>query len=351
MTVLRSLDEEIAARQRALPPGEDPRGRMRKAPPHLRPLPLRVGTRGSPLALWQARHFIDVASAACPVLREGEVFEEHAVATSGDKVQDRRLAEIGGKGLFAKELHEALLDGRVDLAVHCLKDLETELPPGVVIACTMRREDPRDALILGPSCGGDCIGDPYAALPRHARVATASVRRQGQLLHARPDLSVEMIRGNVQTRLAKVRAGDGPAASLLAIAGLNRLEMTGEAGVVLDPEVMVPACGQGTIAVTTRADDMELRQLLAVIEDRETLVASTAERALLSALDGSCRTPIGGHARLLPDGHLRLTGLVARPDGSFLLRRHVEGGVGDAARMGAELGAGLRRDCPADILN
>lgn len=358
MTQLRSLDAEIALRLQELPPGTDPRGRITKAPPHLRPLPIRVGTRGSPLAVWQALHFVEVATAACPFLREGELFEAFAVNTTGDKVQDRRLAEIGGKGLFAKELHEALLDGRVDIAVHCLKDLETELPAGVAVACTMRREDPRDALILGPAClwnrdapwhatTGD---DPYACLPQAARIATASVRRQGQLLHARPDLSVEVIRGNVQTRLGKVRSGDGPAASLLAIAGLNRLGMQDEAGVVLDPEVMVPAAGQGTIAITVRADDVELRNLLAVIECRETFVTSSAERALLSALDGSCRTPIGGFARLLPEGRVRLTGLVARPDGSFLLKRMLEGAASDAGRIGRELGDSLRQDSPADIL-
>ncbi len=359
MTQLRSLDAEVALRLKELPPGIDPRGRITKVPPHMRALPLRVGTRGSPLAVWQALHFVEVATEACPFLREGDIFEAFAVNTTGDKVQDRRLAEIGGKGLFAKELHEALLDGRVDIAVHCLKDLETELPPGIAVACTMRREDPRDALILGPAClwksgtpwhaaAGE---DAYACLPHGARIATASVRRQGQLLHARPDLSVEVIRGNVQTRLAKVRAGDGPAASLLAIAGLNRLGMQREAGVVIDPEVMVPAAGQGTIAITVRADDAELRNLLAVIECRETFVTSTAERALLSSLDGSCRTPIGGFARLLPGGRVRLTGLIARPDGSFLLKRALEGVASDAARIGRELGDSLRRDAPADVLN
>jgi hydroxymethylbilane synthase len=357
MTQLRSLDKEL--RLRELPPGIGPCGHTSKVPPHMRPLPMRVGTRGSPLAVWQALHFVDVATQACPFLREGDIFEAFAVNTTGDQVQDRRLAEIGGKGLFAKELHEALLDGRVDIAVHCLKDLETELPPGITVACTMRREDPRDALILGPAClwkdgtpwHAATDNDPYACLPRNARIATASVRRQGQLLHARPDLSVEVIRGNVQTRLGKVRSGDGPAASLLAIAGLNRLGMQEEAGVVLDPEVMVPAAGQGTIAITVRADDLELRSLLAVIECRETFVTSAAERALLGALDGSCRTPIGGFARLLPGDRLRLTGLIARPDGSFLLKRVLEGAAADAARIGHELGDSLRRDCPADILS
>ena len=349
MTELRHLDAEIAARTAALPPGAEPRGRLRRAPPHLRPLPLRIGTRASPLALWQARHFMAIVSGFCPVLREGGVFEEHALATSGDRIQDRRLAEIGGKGLFAKEIHEALLDGRVDLAVHSLKDLETELPPGIVLACALKREDARDALILGPNCAVPDPEDPWSAIPRGAVVGTASLRRQGQLLHARPDLRVEMLRGNVQTRLSRVRGGE-VAASLLALAGLRRLGLEGEAAVVLDPEVMVPAAGQGIVAVTARAEDAELRALLAAIEDPEALAVATAERALLAALDGSCRTPVGGHARLLPGGRLRLAGLVARPDGSFLQRRMAEGPAADAAAIGRALGEALRRDSPADIL-
>ena len=316
---------------------------------HLRPLPLRVGTRGSPLALWQTRHFLGLITRFCPVLRDAKAFEEHAIATSGDRIQDRRLADVGGKGLFAKEIHEALADGRVDFAVHSLKDLETELPPGIVLACTLTREDSRDALILGPRAGAVDPANPYACLPAGAVIGTSSVRRQSQLLHARPDLRVEMIRGNVQTRLAKLRGADGPAASLLALAGLRRLGLEQEAAVVLDPEVMVPAAGQGIVGVTVRADDVELLDLLSGIEDAEARAVSTAERALLAALDGSCRTPIGGHARLLPDGSLHLTGLVARADGSFLLKRALQGDPKDAARLGQELGDSLRRDSPADI--
>jgi hydroxymethylbilane synthase len=317
---------------------------------HLRALPLRVGTRGSPLALWQTRHFLGLITRFCPVLHDAKAFEEHAIATSGDRIQDRRLADVGGKGLFAKEIHEALADGRVDFAVHSLKDLETELPPGIVLACTLTREDSRDALILSPRARAVDPADPYACLPRGAVIGTSSVRRQSQLLHARPDLRVEMIRGNVQTRLAKLRGADGPAASLLALAGLRRLGLEQEAAVVLDPEVMVPAAGQGIVGVTVRADDVELLDLLAGIEDAEARAVSTAERALLAALDGSCRTPIGGHARLLSDGSLHLTGLVARADGSFLLKRTLQGDPKDAARLGRELGESLRRDSPADII-
>lgn len=318
--------------------------------PHHRALPLRVGTRGSPLALWQARHFMAIISGFCPVLRDAKAFEEHAISTSGDRIQDKRLADIGGKGLFAKEIHEALLDRRIDFAVHSLKDLETELPPGIVLACTLRREDARDALILGPACAAPEPSDPYACLPAGAVIGTASLRRQAQLLHARPDLRVEMIRGNIQTRLAKVASGTGPAASMLALAGLRRMGL--EAGaVVLDPAAMVPAAGQGIVAVTARADDGELLDLLSAIEDREAAAVSTAERALLAALDGSCRTPIGGHAWMLEDGRLHLTGLVARPDGSFLLKRSLTGPASEAARIGRELGEGLRADSPADIFS
>jgi len=321
--------------------------------PHGRALPLRVGTRGSPLALAQTRAFLSVLRHFCPVLRAMDVFEEHAITTTGDKVQDRRLAEIGGKGLFAKEIHEALADRRIDFAVHSLKDLETALPPGIVLACTLKREDARDALILGPECAEPDPSDAFAALPAGAAVGTASVRRQAQLLHARPDLRVVTLRGNVQTRLDKVARGEC-GASLLALAGLCRLGLEGKAAAVLDPEAMVPAAGQGIVGVTVRADDVELQELLAAIEDPEAKAVSTAERALLARLDGSCRTPIGGFARLLPaadgmPGQLHLTGLVARADGSFLLKRSLYGVVAEAAGLGTELGASLRADSPPDI--
>ncbi|MBD0271822.1 MAG: hydroxymethylbilane synthase [Acetobacteraceae bacterium] len=317
-----------------------------------RPLPLRIGTRASPLARVQTRLFLGMVGRACPVLRVLKAFEEHPMSTAGDRVQDRPLADIGGKGLFAKEIHEALLDGRIDFAVHSLKDLETELPRGVALACMMPREDSRDALVLGPGCGrpdGADPGDPWGRLPRGALIGSASVRRQAQILHARPDLRVETIRGNVQTRIGKVRAGV-VCASFLALAGLRRLGLEAEAGMVLDPDTMVPAAGQGIVGVTCREEDSELLELLQAIEDPETRAVAAAERALLGSLDGSCRTPIGAHARLLADGALRLTGLVARPDGSFLLRRTVVGAPKDASRLGRELGEELRRDSPADIL-
>ncbi len=316
---------------------------------HGQTLPMRVGTRGSPLALWQTRHFLSIISALCPVLRDANAFEEHEISCIGDRIQDQRLADIGGKGLFSKEIHEALLDGRVDFAVHSLKDLETEMPPGVVLACMLRREDARDAIILGEECTTAFDPeDPYAGLPLGMLVGTASVRRQSQLLYARPDLRVEVIRGNVQSRLGKVRSGQF-GASLLAIAGLRRLEMEHEAGIILDPEVMVPAAGQGIVGVTVRAKDVELHEMLTAIEDPTARTVATAERALLGALDGSCRTPIGAYGKILPNRDLQLTGLVARADGSFLLKKTMVGCAADAERMGQEMGEELRIDSPSDV--
>ena len=318
----------------------------RAVAPHSRALPLRVGTRGSPLALWQTRYFLARLTTFCPVLRSMGVFEEHAIRTTGDIVQDRRLADIGGKGLFAKEIHEALTDGRIDFAVHSLKDLETELPAGIVLAGTLTREDARDALILAPHLAS--AEDPIAALPQGAAIGTSSVRRQAQLLHSRPDLRITAMRGNVQTRLNKLGAGDCDA-TLLAIAGMNRLGLGHQATAILSPAIMLPAACQGIVGITVREDDTALREMLTGIEDPDANSVSTAERALLAELDGSCRTPIGGHAELDGQGGLTLTGLVARADGSFLLRQTLSGARADAARIGRELGASLRADCPRDV--
>ena len=328
---------------------------VRTAPPHARKnLPLRVGSRASPLALVQTRAFMRQIVHFCPVLRSpGDpddlpVFAEHAIRTTGDAVQNRRLAEIGGKGLFAKEIHEALLDGRIDMAVHSLKDLETVLPPGIVLACTLAREDARDALILPEDTPTPDPADPFAGLPHGALIGTSSVRRQAQMLHRRPDLQIGLIRGNVQTRLDRVATGEF-AATLLALAGLRRLGLDQRASLVLHPDIMVPSAGQGIVGITVRESDTELRALLAAIEDPAARAVSTAERALLAVLDGSCHTPIGGHARIRSDGTLCLTGLTASEDGSFLLKRSLEGPPAEAERLGAELGASLRADSPASL--
>ena len=286
--------------------------------------------------------------------------------TTGDQVQSRRLAEIGGKGLFAKEIHDALLAKQIDLAVHSLKDLETSLPAGLVLACTLKRADARDVLILSPSLRKNLTtrvateAGALDVLPIGATVGCASVRRQAQLLYYRPDLKFVLLRGNVQTRLDKLAAGACDA-TLLASAGLQRLDMSDRADLILDPEFMTPAAGQGIIGVTVREEDRELLELLEAIEDPEARAIATAERALLAVLDGSCRTPIGGYARLVRassgngsegdsrSGHFILTGLVARQDGSFFLKRDIAGEASDALRLGRELGLSLKADSPPDI--
>ena len=299
----------------------------------------------------QTRAFLTVLTRFCPVLRDMGAFQEHAINTTGDMVQNRLLAEIGGKGLFAKEIHEALADHRIDFAVHSLKDLETTLPPGLVLACTLKREDARDVLMLRPNTVVPDPDAPYSALRHGALIGTSSVRRQAQLLHARPDLKITMMRGNVQTRLDKLARGTCDA-TLLALAGLRRLGMEDRADLVLDPGVMVPSAGQGIVGVTVRESDVELRELLSAIEDYEARAVATAERALLGELDGSCRTPIGGFARLIPivaggPPELHLTGLVAREDGSFLLKRSISGAPADAERLGHALGASPARRQPS----
>ncbi|PWC27669.1 hydroxymethylbilane synthase [Teichococcus aestuarii] len=304
--------------------------------------PLRAGTRASPLALAQTRRVLAALGVA-----PGEA-QPVPMQTSGDAEQRRRLADLGGKGLFAKEIHEALLDGRVAFAVHSLKDLETELPPGLVIAAVLPRADARDALVLAPGCPPEERRGPLPGLPSGARIGTASARRMAQLRHLRPDLRFGLLRGNVQTRLRRLEEGDH-AATVLAMAGLQRLELEARAARPLSTMEMLPAAGQGIIAVTARAGDSATRARLAGIDHSPTHLAARAERAVLAALDGSCRTPIGAHASLTPDGALHLEALVAREDGSFLLRRALRGAPADAERLGAALGASLRADSPADL--
>ncbi len=272
----------------------------------------RIGARGSPLSLAQTQRFQShlAASMSQPVER----FPIETFTTTGDRIQDRTLSEAGGKGLFTKELDEALLDGRIDIAVHSLKDLPTLLPGGIVLACTPEREDPRDALIASVSRIED--------LPRGAHVGTASLRRQAQCLHLRPDLRVTPLRGNVATRIAKLEAGEVDA-TFLAIAGLRRLGVESRANGLIDPEQFPPAAGQGALAVTARTDDQRTLTALAAIEDQAVRLAITAERAVLEALDGSCRTPIAAHARLGAN-MLSLLAETLTPDGKQRWRKRGE---------------------------
>ncbi len=274
------------------------------------PPSLRLGTRGSPLALAQAAEAKARLAAAHSAFAAPDAVTIVPIRTSGDRVTQGSLADAGGKGLFAKEIEEALASGAIDFAVHSLKDLPTLLPAGLAIVCHLPRADPRDALVAG---GGIAS---IAALPPGAMVGTASVRRKAQLLHARPDLAIVPMRGNVGTRLAKLVAGE-VAATLLAVAGLKRLGRDDCISAVLTPEEMLPAVGQGVIAIEIREDDSRVRDWLAPIDVAATALCATAERALLAVLDGSCRTPIAALARL-DGGALVLDAMVIRPDGGAL---------------------------------
>jgi hydroxymethylbilane synthase len=286
------------------------------------------------MALRQTMLVRDRLAAAHPDLAAPGAVEIVTIRTSGDRVQDRVLAEIGGKGLFAKEIEEALSAGRIDLAVHSLKDLETWLPDGLVIACALPRDDPRDVFV-------SATGASLAALPGSARVGTASLRRQAQLLRHRSDLVVVPIRGNVDTRLRKLDVGEVDAI-VLALCGLERLDLTGRATEILPREVMLPAVGQGALAIECRADNETVRQLLGPLHDPISAACVGAERAMLAALDGSCRTPIAGLAETA-DGRLMIEGRLLKPDGSNEIRGWRQGAIIDAEALGTELGRELRR--------
>ena len=290
---------------------------------------LTIGTRGSPLALAQAALARRALEAAHPGITTGIA----VIRTAGDRAANRSLAEIGGKGLFTGEIDEALLAGRIDVAVHSLKDVPTLLPDSIVLGCHLEREDPRDAWI---SRDGGGIG----SLPAGAVVGTASLRRAAQVLHRRPDVAVAPLRGNVGTRLDKLALGEVDA-TLLALAGLRRLGMEDAATSVLDPDEMLPAVGQGVVAIACRRSDSRVRGRLAALDDASTTAAAAAERAMLARLDGSCRTPIAGLAQIAPDGRLTLRGLVARPDGSETVALSETGDRADAAAVGDALGRRL----------
>ncbi|WP_029556574.1 hydroxymethylbilane synthase [Xanthobacter sp. 91] len=300
---------------------------------------LRIGTRGSPLALWQA-HAVQAALAEALNVAPAEVAVE-VIRTTGDQIQDRALSEAGGKGLFTKELEEALLDGRVDLAVHSAKDVATFLPEGLHLAGYLPRADVRDALILKSGAG-------LADLPAGARVGTASLRREAQLRRLRPDLKVELLRGNVHTRLARVRDGDFDG-TLLALAGLTRLGLADVASAVLATSEFLPAVGQGAVAIECRVNDPATNVAIAAIACRDTGIALAAERAFLTALDGSCRTPIAGLARVEGD-QVRLSGLVMTPDGADAAEASGAAPIADAAALGTALGTELRASAPARAL-
>jgi hydroxymethylbilane synthase len=292
------------------------------APPRMR---MRIATRKSPLALWQAEHVAALLRAAHAGLEVDLV----PLVTQGDRIQDRSLAAIGGKGLFIKELELALESDRADIAVHSMKDLPGDLPEGLLIAAVLERADPRDALLTVAAAAG--IGD----LPQAARVGTSSPRRQAQLLAARPDLHIQMLRGNVDTRLRRLDDGDLDAI-VLACAGLIRLGLEARITARLDPNVCLPAVAQGVIGIECRSADARTRALVSVLNHEATRRTTDAERAFAHRLGGSCQSPIAAHARLEGD-RLTLEGMVAEPDGTRLLRDSLSGGSGDPAALGRRL--------------
>jgi hydroxymethylbilane synthase len=299
---------------------------------------LRIGSRGSPLALVQAREVQNRLAAACGL--DAKRIEIKVIRTTGDVVQDRPLNELGGKGLFTKEIEEALLRGAIDLAVHSSKDMTTVLPAGLVLSAFLPREDARDAFI---SRKAKTLRD----LPAGAVLGTASLRRQALAKRLRPDLAIVPLRGNVETRLRKIEAGEADA-TLLAVAGLKRLGLLAAATALLDIDEFLPAVGQGAIGIETRADDTATRALVAKIDDADTATAVTTERAFLAVLDGSCRTPIGGHARV-SDNVVRFRGIIVKPDGSAAFEVLREGPRAQAAELGADAGRELKARGGADF--
>jgi hydroxymethylbilane synthase len=292
---------------------------------------LRIGTRGSPLALWQARETQRLLLAAHPELAEPDI-EIVVIKTTGDRIQDRSLASVGGKGLFTKEIEEALLAETADLAVHSLKDVPTVFPDGLGLVAVLERQDTRDVLI-----GAEGI----ARLDPQAAVGTSSLRRRAQLLHMRPELRIVDLRGNVDTRLKKVSSGQ-IGATLLAAAGLKRLGIKLPTHAMLEPDEMLPAVGQGAIAIECRLSDRRTLDYLAPLNHAPSARRVAAERALLATLDGSCRTPIAALAEITGD-ELYLRAAIIRPDGSEYVATVRRGAVGDAENMGHDAGHELKR--------
>jgi hydroxymethylbilane synthase len=299
---------------------------------------LVIGTRGSPLALAQAQEVRERLAAAHALAAERIALE--VIRTTGDMIRDRPLTEAGGKGLFTKEIEEALLAGAIDLAVHSAKDMPTFLPPELRIGAVLEREDARDVFVSHKA-------KTLAELPRGARVGTASLRRQALVKRLRGDLAVVPMRGNVETRLRKLAAGEVDAI-VLALAGLKRLGLADAATAVLSVDEFLPAVGQGIIAVEVRGDDAHTLDLVRAVSHSATAAALTAERAFLAVLEGSCRTPIAGHAGVA-GGRLAFRGLIAKPDGSEVLEAQRHGAAVVAVRLGAEAGRELKLRAGTDF--
>jgi len=301
--------------------------------------PLRVGTRGSRLAVWQTEAVIGRLRG----LDAGLEFERKEISTTGDRLSDRPLARIGDRGLFTREIEESLADGRVDLAVHSLKDLPTTMPAGVVIAAILERADPSDVLV---SPGGFTL----ATLPAGARVGTSSLRRRAQILALRPDVEVHDLRGNVPTRVAMVDRGDYRAA-VMARAGLIRLGLEHRISEVISTEAVLPAVGQGAIAVQARAGDEALLRVLARLDHGPTRLTTTAERAFLAELQGGCQVPLAALGTWNSAGRLTLRGLVASPDGRQAVKGERSAAVADLADSSLDAAAQLGRELAAELVD
>jgi hydroxymethylbilane synthase len=298
---------------------------------------LRIGTRGSALALWQAE-WVKTQLLAAHVELAVELL---VIKTTGDKILDVPLAKVGGKGLFVKEIEEALLDGRADLAVHSVKDMPAELPEGLHLAVMPPREDPRDALISRNGAG-------LQALPHGARVGTSSLRRAAQLLHLRPDLRIETLRGNVDTRLRKL-GSEGFDAIVLAAAGLKRMELSHVVSEYLEPERILPAVGQGALGIETRTGDGFTNEMVTSLAHQQTMTIVRAERAFLKRLEGGCQVPIGAHATMEGET-LILTGMVADLEGVRLIRKELRGDAHQPEIVGERLAEVILESGGAEIL-
>jgi hydroxymethylbilane synthase len=287
---------------------------------------LRIGSRGSQLALWQANHVADALRS------RGHDVEVEVIKTTGDKITEVALAKVGTKGMFTKEIEETLAEGRVDLAVHSFKDVPTELMPGFEIGAVLEREDPRDAFV-------SVHHRMLKALPQHAHVGTSSLRRQAQLKALHPDLRVSPLRGNVDTRLKKLESGEYDAI-ILAQSGLKRLSKTEHVQELIDTKLMCPAAGQGALAIEVRRGDQATKSYIAFLDHEPSRIETQCERAVLNALGGGCQVPIGVHARVV-ERVIRVQAVVARPDGTEVIRLSLEGDAESPLHVGEELGREL----------
>ena len=304
---------------------------------------LRIGTRGSPLALRQTSHVIDLITTHHINLKQPGAMETVVIKTTGDREQGRLLSEIGGKGLFTKELDEAMLRGDIDIGIHSMKDMPTVMPEGITLHAISQRLDPRDAFISQKA-------RTVTELPQRAIVGTASLRRKAQLLNLRPDLQIVPLRGNIDTRLQKIIDGDVDA-TLLAFAGLNRLGKENEITTMMDLNEMLPAVGQGILAATCREGDLRATMLIKSLLHPATTIAVLAERAMLAALDGSCQTPIAGYAQIDEDQKLTLHGIIFRPDGTEKVEIKSSGNATEAEKLGSSVAEKLIMEAGPSLLN